>query len=79
MFTGTKTFSMYWNAMVTQLMKSVCYGLFEKACPKAIAGYGAAALHRERMISAWEVIDEKARGSICEMIPPCTLAGLFGH
>ena len=79
MFTGTKTFAMYWNAMVTQLMKSGCYGAFEKVRPEPIAGFGAAALHREKMLSAWEIIDEKARGSVCETMPPGTPAGLFVH
>jgi len=70
---------MYWNAMVTQLMKNGCYGAFEKLRPEPIAGFGAPALHREKMLLAWEVLDEKARGSICETMPPGTPAGIFVH
>jgi hypothetical protein len=70
---------MYWNAMVTQLMKAGCYGAFEKPRPEPMAGLGAPALHREKMLLAWEVLDEKARGSICETMPPGTPAGLFVH
>ncbi len=80
MFTGTKTFiGMYWNAMVTQLIKAGCYGAFEKPCPEPITGLGAPALHREKMILVYEVLDEKARGSICETMLPGTPAGLFVH
>ena len=74
MFTGTKTFAMYWNATTTQLIKTGCYGTFEEGVsPNIVVGNGATAMHREKMIMARKVICQKAPGSICETSVPVYL------
>ena len=40
MFTGTKTFAMYWNAMVTQLMKAGCYGAASREDDFGMGSFG---------------------------------------
>jgi hypothetical protein len=80
-FSGIQTFQMFWDSLVSKMMKAGCYAALEEASPLTLPGSQTtpAALHRIKEISSWRIDDQKCRGYITEACPSGSPAGLFLH
>lgn len=80
-FSGIQTFQMFWDSLVSKMMKAGCYSALEELCPLPLVGVQTtpAAIHRIKEIKTWKIEDQRCRGFVTDACPAGTPAGLFLH